>query len=834
MTRLPIDAVLPQLLTALSQQPNVVLQAAPGAGKTTRVPLALLEQSWLGKQKIIMLEPRRLAARNAALYMASLRGEPVGKTIGYRTRLDSKTTKTTRIEVVTEGILTRLIQQDPELSGYGLVIFDEFHERNLQGDLGLALTLEAQAALRDNLKILVMSATLDAEPIAKLLGNAPIISSEGRNYPVEIIHGKRPEPRQLAVAVSRTILKALADEAGDLLVFLPGAREIQRVKQLLEEADLAHNIQLCPLYGDLPRDAQEQAINPSPGEQRKVVLATSIAETSLTIEGVRVVIDAGLQRQPKFDPQSGMSRLQTTALTQASATQRSGRAGRVAAGICYRLWSKEEHKRLLAHRRAEIMETDLADLTLELARWGVNEPSELKWLDRPPAAAYAQALELLQQLGALDDKQRITPHGKAMAGLGMHPRLAHMVLMGEQLGLGSLACEIAALLGERDVIKGSYRDADLRQRIELLHHNPRSSQLNRSAVQRVQLTARRWQQQLGTGEAQHPAHHCGLLLAFAYPDRIAQHRGGGEPRYRLSNGRGACFREHQSISDEAYLVIAELDAGQRESHIFLAAPVTLAELEQHLAPQIKQQSVVGWDNRSASVQAKQQRKLGMLVIEERPLKELPQEQISQGLMEGIRQNGLRVLPWNRESETVRARLMLLHTHQAEITGDQAWPDMSEQSLLDTLETWLAPYLSDFSKLSHLKKLNLKTILLSQLSWSQQQQLEQEAPSHIAVPSGSHIKIDYQPSPPVLAARLQELFGMLETPRIAGGKITLTIHLLSPAQRPIQVTQDLASFWANTYQEVKKDLKGRYPKHYWPEDPYQAEATRRVRPRTPTT
>ncbi len=826
---LPIDTILPQLLGALSQQPNVVLQAAPGAGKTTRVPLALLDQNWLGKQKIIMLEPRRLAARSAALYMASLRGERVGKTIGYRTRLDSKITATTRIEVVTEGILTRLIQQDPELSGYGLVIFDEFHERNLQGDLGLALTLEAQSALRDDLKILVMSATLDADPVANLLGNAPVITSQGRSYPVEIIYGQRPEPRQLIQAISRTILKALADEAGDLLVFLPGVGEIQRLKRLLEEADLAGNIQLCPLYGDLPRDAQQQAINPSLDGERKIVLATSIAETSLTIEGVRVVVDSGLQRQPRFDPQSGMSRLETTALTQASATQRSGRAGRVAAGVCYRLWSQEDHKRLLAHRRAEIMEADLADLTLELARWGVSDPGELKWLERPPTAAYAQAQTLLQQLGALDDKQRITAHGEAMAALGMHPRLAHMVLLGEQLGLGSLACEVAALLGERDIIKGSYRDADLRQRIELLQQNPRSPQLNRSAVQRVQLTARRWQQQLNTGETQHPAQHCGLLLAFAYPDRIAQHRGGGEPRYRLSNGRGACFKEHQAISDEAYLVIAELDAGQRESQIFLAAPVTRVELEQHLVSQIKTQRIVGWENRSATVQAKQQRKLGALVLEEHELKGLPQEQITQGLIEGIRQNGLRVLPWDRESETVRARLTLLHTHQAEISGDERWPEVSEQALLDTLETWLAPYISGFSKLSHLKKLKLKTILLSQLSWSQQQQLEQEAPSHIEVPSGSRIKIDYQQSPPVLAARLQELFGMLETPRIAAGKITLTIHLLSPAQRPIQVTQDLASFWASTYQEVKKDLKGRYPKHYWPDDPYQAEATRRVRP-----
>ena len=826
---LPIDAVLPQLLKHLSQQPNVVLQAAPGAGKTTRVPLALLGEPWLCQQKIIMLEPRRLAARNAAIYMASLLGEKVGVTIGYRTRLDSKVSAKGRIEVVTEGILTRLIQQDPELKGYGLVIFDEFHERNLHADLGLALTLEAQAVLRDDLKIVVMSATLDVEPVARLLGDAPIVSSEGRCYPVTIVYGERPERRQLIEAVTRTTLNALADESGDLLVFLPGAGEIQRVKQRLEAADLAAHIIICPLYGDLSRDAQERAIRPSVEGERKVVLATSIAETSLTIEGVRVVIDAGLQRQPKFSPQSGMSRLETTAVTRASATQRSGRAGRLEAGVCYRLWSKEQHGRLLAHGQAEIMEADLAGLMLELARWGVSRPEQLNWLEEPPTAACAQARELLQQLGALDEKGRISQHGSAMARLGMHPRLAHMVLMAEQIGLGSLACEVAALLGERDIIKGSYRDADLRQRIELLHNNPRSSQLNRGAVQRIQLTARRWQQQLKTGEAQQAATHCGLLLAFAYPDRIAQHRGGVEPRYRLSNGKGACFKDHQNISDAAYLVVAELGTVGRESHIYLAAPVALTELEQHLSARIAQHTFVGWDSRSERVHARQQRKLGALIIEEQRLKEVPATQLSQGLMDAVRQKGLQILPWDSESENLRARLMLLHPHQASIAGDEAWPDVSKQALLDTLETWLLPYLLGLSSLAHLQKLKLKEILLSQLSWQQQQQLEREAPSHMKIPSGSRIKIDYSQASPILAARLQELFGLLETPKIIGGKVTLTIHLLSPAQRPIQVTQDLASFWANTYQAVKKELKGRYPKHYWPDDPYQAEATRRVRP-----
>lgn len=827
---LPIDSVLPQLLDALTQRPNAVLQAAPGAGKTTRVPLALLSQQWLGKKKIIMLEPRRLAARNAAMYMAELQGEKAGQSIGYRTRLDSKIGPNTRIEVVTEGILTRLIQQDPELSEYGLVIFDEFHERNLNGDLGLALCLEAQAVLRDDLKILVMSATLDAAPIAKLLGDVPLISSEGRCYPVDIRFGQRPEPRQLAQAISRTIHQALRDESGDLLVFLPGVGEIQQVKRLLEEAELAKNIHINPLYGNLPRSAQEQAINPSPNGQRKIVLATSIAETSLTIEGVRVVIDAGLQRTPRFNPRSGMSSLETIALTQASAEQRAGRAGRIEPGVCYRLWSKEEHQRLLAHGRAEVLEADLADLALELAQWGVNDLSELSWLDQPPAAAYNQARDLLTQLCALDKNGRITSHGQKMARLGMHPRLAHMVLMAKPLGFGTLACQLAALLGERDIIKGSFRDADIRQRIELLQHNASSAQLHRGAVQRVQLTVQRWQRQLKLSDENSSSNHCGLLLAFAYPDRIAQRRPGGDARYRLSNGSGACFQTHQSISNEAYLVVTELDAKQRESRIFLAAPVSLSELEEHLSPQISEQTLIGWDNRSEQVHAKQQRKLGALILTEKELKNVPSEQISQGLIEGIQQKGLHVLPWNKENESLRARIGLLHENKLRCADDEQWPDMSDDGLLHNLTNWLAPYLSGMSKLIHLQNLNMKDLLTNQLSWPQQQQLEKEAPSHIQVPSGSRIRLDYTQASPVLAARLQELFGMLETPRIAGGMITLTIHLLSPAQRPIQVTQDLASFWANTYQEVKKDLKGRYPKHYWPDDPYQAEATHRVRPK----
>ncbi|MCK5639334.1 MAG: ATP-dependent helicase HrpB, partial [Gammaproteobacteria bacterium] len=524
MTALPIDSILPQLLRSLNTSNNVVLQAAPGAGKTTRVPLALLDEPWLEGKRIIMLEPRRLAARNAALYMADLFGEPVGQTIGFRTRLESKITAQTRIEVVTEGILTRMLQNDPALESYGLVIFDEFHERNLQADLGLALCLESQDALREDLKLLVMSATLDALPIAELLNDPPLISSEGRSYPVEYIYGQRPEPREVPQAVARTVLRALAEQQGDVLVFLPGVREIKFVQEQLEAAQLASNIQIMPLFGDLDPRQQERAILPSPAGQRKVVLATAIAETSLTIEGVRVVVDGGLSRVPRFDPRSGMDRLETLTVTQASAVQRAGRAGRLEPGVCYRLWSEQQQSHLLAHAQPEILAADLAPLTLELAQWGLNDPAQLRWLDAPPQASFAQARELLSRLGALQDNGQISPQGQRMAELGMHPRLAHMVLKGQQIGLGVLACEIAALLGERDILKVA--DSDLRLRLEQLHSRGKHSQLHYGARQRVLQTASRWQKKLRletnfeseTGQIS----RAGLLLAFAYPDRIAQ------------------------------------------------------------------------------------------------------------------------------------------------------------------------------------------------------------------------------------------------------------------------------------------------------------------------
>lgn len=826
MTLLPIENVLPELICALTASPATLLQAAPGAGKTTRVPLALLGEPWLAGKRIIMLEPRRLAARAAATFMAQTLGEPVGATVGYRVRMDTRVGPKTRIEVVTEGVLTRMLQEDPSLEGVGLVIFDEYHERSLQADLGLALCLDAQQGLREDLKLLVMSATLDVEAVARLLGDVPIIRSEGRSYPVAIRHLKRPEPRQLLATLVTTVLQVLRDESGNLLVFLPGAGEIRRVADLLQQSGLPPEVILAPLYGDLSREQQDQAIGTTLPGQRKIVLATAIAETSLTIEGIRIVIDAGLMRVPRFDPRSGMTRLETVSITQSSAIQRCGRAGRLETGVCYRLWSTEDHTRLLAYNRPEIVEADLAPLALELAQWGIADPAQLSWLDAPPAAAYAQARELLQRLGALDVSGRLTPHGKAMAQLGMHPRLAHMTLTAKAMGLGDLACDLAALLEERDIIKDD--SVDVYRRLQALHGQQERFSVDRGTLSRVRQAAQQYRRQLGVTQHNNGFEQAGLLLAFAYPDRIAQRRPGGEPRYVLANGRGALLPGHDLLAQDPWLVVAQLGGSERESRAYLAAQISLAALEAHFAEQIEQRSFVSWDDRTEAVLARRQRRLGALVLEDVALDRPNAEQVIAGLLAGIRQRGLAVLPWDEETRTWQARVNLLRGLACSAPGGEPWPDVSDQGLRDTLEEWLAPYLSGMSRLAHLARLDLAGALKQRLSWPQQQALEQLAPTHVTVPTGSRIRIDYSTTQPVLAVRLQEMFGLAETPRIANGQLALTIHLLSPARRPIQVTQDLASFWRNTYFEVKKDLKGRYPKHYWPEDPMQAEPIRGVR------
>ncbi|MFZ5958090.1 ATP-dependent helicase HrpB [Pseudomonas knackmussii] len=837
MNALPIDAVLPALRQAFAERDEAVLEAPPGAGKTTRVPLALLDEPWLAGQSILMLEPRRLAARAAAERLAEELGEKAGETVGYRIRLDSKVGPKTRIEVVTEGILTRRLQDDPALDGVGLVIFDEFHERSLDADLALALTLNGRELLRDTpLKVLVMSATLEGERLSALLGEAPVVRSEGRMFPVETRWG-RPfqagefvEPR-----VVQTVLQALADEKGSLLVFLPGQAEIRRVAEQLGEALAGRSeVLLCPLHGELELSAQRAAIEPAPAGKRKVVLATNIAETSLTIDGVRVVVDAGLARVPRFDPGSGMTRLETQRISRASATQRAGRAGRLEPGVCYRLWSEAQHDQLPAYGTAEILQADLAGLALQLGRWGV-EPGELAWLDTPPAAAYAQARDLLARLGALNESGALNAHGQAMAELPAHPRIAHLLLRGQALGLGQLACDVAALLGERDILRGA--GADLHERTALLAGESASNRTSRGAVQRAKQLSRQFRGYLrgkpseAVSDPDHPR-WLGALLAFAYPDRVARQRREGGGEYRLANGRAAQFGEPDALMKEPWLVVADLGSrqGQREERIYLAAALNAALFDSVLAEQVSQRDELDWDEREGVLRAERQRKVGELVLSREALPSLDEEARSKALLGLVRRKGLELLAWTPELRQWQARVNLLRRLDLESKGESEWPDVSDAALLDSLEDWLQPYLGKVSRLSHFANLELAGILHSVLPWPLPSRLDELAPRTLQVPSGSNIRLDYTEFPPVLAVRLQELFGLADTPRIANGRVAVKLHLLSPAQRPVQVTQDLANFWRSTYAEVKKDLKGRYPKHYWPDDPLIAEPTARAKPR----
>ncbi len=843
MNDLPIDALLPALRDALSTRHEVVLEAPPGAGKTTRVPLALLEAPWLDGQKILMLEPRRLAARAAAERLASELGERVGETVGYRIRLDCKVGPNTRIEVVTEGILARRLQDDPALDGVGLVIFDEFHERSLDADLALALTLNGRAMFRaaDSgeapLKVLLMSATLEGERLSALLGDAPVLRSEGRMFPVDIRWGAPFQPGEwIEPRVVQTVQQALADETGSLLVFLPGQGEIRRVAEQLGETLAGRDdILLCPLHGELELSAQRAAIEPAPAGKRKVVLATNIAETSLTIDGVRVVVDAGLARVPRFDPASGMTRLDTQRISRASATQRAGRAGRLEPGACYRLWSQAQHEQLSAYSSAEILQADLSGLALQLLRWGVA-PQELSWLDVPPPAAYAQALDLLGRLGALDERGALNAHGQAMAELPSHPRIAHLLLRGQALGLGALACDLAALLSERDILRGG--GADLHSRLTLLSGESRAARSAQGGVQRARQLAKQFHGLIknrpvtqAVSDPEHPR-WLGCLLAFAYPDRIAQQRRAGGADYRLANGRAAQFGEADALMKHEWLVVADLGSrqGQREERIYLAADLDPALFAGELAEQVQTLEVLDWDEREGVLRAERQRKVGELVLERQALAALDEAARGRALAGLVRRKGLELLPWTPELRQWQARVALLRELDIQQQGQSEWPDLSDTALLASLEQWLTPYLGKVNRLSHFASLDLPSILQALLPWPLPQRLDEWAPCALSVPSGSRIAIDYTENPPVLAVRLQELFGLAATPRIAGGRLGLKLHLLSPARRPVQVTQDLASFWANTYIDVKKDLKGRYPKHYWPDDPLIAEPTARAKPR----
>ena len=832
MDRLPIEEAIPALRDRLATGRSVLLTAQPGAGKTTRVPLALLDAPWLAGQKLIMLEPRRLAARAAATYMAASLGEPLGRTVGYRIRHDSKVSASTRIEVVTEGILTRLLQHDPSLAGYGLVIFDEFHERSLQADLGLALARESQRLFREDLRLLVMSATLDCAAVTGLLSDATTISCEGRLFPVTTHYLDRPIEGHLEPAVVRSIRLALTNESGSLLVFLPGMGEIRRVERQLRETRLGPDVIIAPLHGELPQEEQEQAIRPAPPGHRKIVLATSIAETSLTIEGVRCVIDAGLMRVPRFDPRSGLTRLDTIRVTHDAADQRRGRAGRLEPGTCYRLWTNAEHHALLPRRPPEMLEADLAPLALDLAEWGVLDATELSWLDPPPAGALAQARDLLRQLGALDAQGALTAHGRRLAHVTVHPRLAHMMVAAMPLGLGSRACDLAALLSERDILQGGpgWRNADLRLRMEALDGNKEhlaGATINRAACERVRRASEQWRRQLQlSGSTGDGLDHIGILLAFAYPDRVAQRLAGSEGRYRLANGRGASFQGQQSLSQEHYLAVAQLDGTGDWARILAAAPVRLQDLERYCAGQISAVDLLEWDDRSEALRARRQRRLGQLILEDRATHEPDQAQVTAALLFGLRRAGLAALPWTKEQHQWRARIALLYR------VDSTWPDLSDEALTRNLEQWLGPFLSGLMSLAQLRRLDLQAPLDSLLTWQQRQELPRLAPTHMTVPSGSQVRLDYeQGESPVLAVRLQEMFGCQDTPRIADGKVPVMVHLLSPAGRPVQVTKDLASFWRSAYQEVKKELRGRYPRHHWPDDPLSAQPTNRIKRRT---
>ncbi|MBV8394084.1 MAG: ATP-dependent helicase HrpB, partial [Alphaproteobacteria bacterium] len=748
-------------------------------------------------------------------------GEPVGETVGYRVRLDTKVGPRTRIEAVTDGLFLRMLQDDPSLDGVGCVIFDELHERGLETDLSFALVRESQTALREDLRVVAMSATLDPGPVSDRLGGAPVVESQGRMFPVETRYLDREPAGRLEDATASLIRQALGEQSGSALVFLPGVGEIRRVQERLD--GLARDIDVAPLYGDLPPGEQDRAISPSPAGRRKVVLSTSIAETSLTIEGVRIVIDSGQMRLPRFSPRSGMTRLETVRVSQASADQRRGRAGRLEPGICYRLWTEEAQRGLLPFTPPEILDADLAPLALELAAWGVSDAAKLPWLTPPPASSLATARALLLDLGAIDAENAITPHGRAMARLGQHPRIAHLILKGRDLGQARLAALLAAILGERDFLRlpPGQRDADLRHRVDLA--------LAGKAPRQIAEMARRLTPRESRSDAKDErpdVSMTGALLALAYPDRIGRRRSGTAGRYLLSGGRGAALSEGDPMANEDFLVVADLDGSAQDSRIFLATPISQAEIEELYADRIVDEEIVQWSARDAAVLARRRRRLGELLLEDRPLAKADPDRVKEAMLDGVRQLGLGALPWGDELARWRERIGFLRRQ------DENWPDLSDAALLAALPAWLGPFLDGVSRRNHLIRVDLSSALRTLVPWERQRQLDSLVPTHIEVPSGSRIPVDYSnPLEPTLSVRLQEMFGLSETPRIAGGKVPLTIHLLSPARRPVQVTRDLASFWRTGYRDVKSELKGRYPKHYWPDDPLIAEPTARAKPRS---
>jgi ATP-dependent helicase HrpB len=807
---LPIDEILPEVVAALRETGRLVLQAPPGAGKTTRVPLAIL-QAQLTPGRIVMLEPRRLAARAAAERMASTLGETVGATVGYRIRGTTKVGPTTRIEVVTEGILTRMLQSDPELSSVGAVIFDEFHERSLNADLGLALCLEVAAALRDDLLLIAMSATLDAAGVATMMA-APLLTSQGRAFPVTSHWLNRPLPAQsrLEEATANLTLDALAAQDGSALVFLPGEGEIRRTEALLKSRVPA-DVSVHPLFGAMDFKAQRAAIAPA-SAGRKVVLATSIAETSLTIDGIRIVVDAGRARRSEFDPSSGMSRLITTRVTQAEATQRAGRAGRLEPGVCYKLWTRGEEGALMAFPPAEIEVADLTGLALELAAWGAKA-EDLSFVTPPHEGRMEEARSVLLMLGALDGEGRITPHGRALSTLPLHPRLAHMVKKG-----GRNAPSLAALLSERDLLRGAF--TDLKLRFAALQDPAKFEpeyglRPDTATLARVREEARRLSR---SGNA-NGENDISVLAAFAYPDRIALRRAGDAPRFVLSGGKGAILAQSDPLAGERLLVATDLDGDPREARIRQAVVLSDAALRRHFKPQISWKNVCEWSRRDGRVLTRQQECFGALVLEDRIWPDAPSENFARAMLDGVRQLGLLPGP---AAKRFMARARLMHD------ADPGFPDYSEAALLETLEAWLLPHIHSVRTTSDWKRFDILAALEARMTWEQRQSLDQSVPAHFTTPLGRRVPIEYEGDQPRISLKLQEVFGVTIHPKIAG--VALQFTLLSPAQRPLQVTEDLPGFWASSYADVRKDMRGRYPRHPWPEDPTIAAPTTRAKPR----
>ncbi|HRF32233.1 MAG TPA: ATP-dependent helicase HrpB [Cyclobacteriaceae bacterium] len=853
----PVLEIVPQLKAQFKQQKIIILQAPPGAGKSTVLPLQIMNEPWLASKKIIMLEPRRLAARSVAMRMAQLLDEDVGETVGYRVRFENKVSSKTRIEVVTEGILTRMIQTDNALEEVGLVIFDEFHERSLQADLALALCLQVQTLLRNDLRMLIMSATLDGEKISGVLNNAPILTSLGRQYPITHQYINPDKDLRLSQNVACVIRKALKEQQGDVLVFLPGAGEIQQVQQVLEAENISG---IVPLFGDLPFKKQQEAILPHPQGLRKIVLATSIAETSLTIEGITTVVDCGYARVPRFDPRSGLTRLETVRVTRDAADQRAGRAARLGPGVCYRLWPEATHHTLQPNRQPEILEADLASLMLELANWGVNNLNELLWITTPPPGAVSQARELLHNLEAVEEN-KITTRGKEMLKLPTHPRIAHMLLAGQDSkaqtnsvrhtglvpvspvvpfasgsrhkaamteGPLSLAADVASLLEERDPLPKE-AGADLSLRIEVLRKWRAGERVNadRNVLERIERIASNWRRifKLTMDNTIPPDSEVGRLIAVAYPERIAQQQDRQSERYKLANGRVVKLPAHDALARERWLAVAHLDAGSAEGKIFLAAPLD----ETDLVHRATETETVKWDAARGMVVAQLEKKIGNTVLSAKPLTKIPEAKRIAVLLAALREEGMKLLGWDDAHTEWQNRVLSVRAWRT----DEAWPDVSTEHLLTTADTWFTPYLNNITKRSELQKLDVLNMLTGLLPWDLQPKLDKLAPIRIAVPSGSQIKLNYfaDGRAPVMEVRLQEMFGLLETPAINEGRTKILLHLLSPGYKPVQVTQDLKSFWQTTYHEVRKELRMRYPRHHWPEDPWTAEAVRGAKRRT---